>query len=216
MMARVKPSRRYHSPVRVEQAQATRRRVLEAAQRLFVERGYAGTTVAAVAGAADVSAETIYTTFSGKRGLLEGVIHSAIAGVDATVPRDDSAWWAEVSKLEDARQRLRRMVEHTCLTVARTSAIHAIIRGAADKEPFAVELRTQLFQERLRAQTERIRRFLKNDLRPGLSVTEAGQAYSTLTGPELYHLQTVDLGWTPKQHQTWLTRLLEAEFLGPT
>jgi len=216
MTARVKPStRRYHSPIRVEQAQATRRRVLEAAQGLFLERGYAGTTVAAVAAAADVSAETIYTSFGGKRGLLEGVIHTAVAGVGAMVSRDDPTWWAEVAKLEDARQRLRRMVEHTCLTVARTSAIHAIIRGAADKEPFAVELRTQLFQERLKAQTERIRRFLRNDLRPGLSVTEAGQTYSTLTGPEIYHLQTIDLGWTPKQHQAWLTRLLEAELLGP-
>jgi len=162
-----------------------------------------------------VSAETIYTTFGGKRGLLEGVIHSAIAGVDATVPRDDSAWWAEVSKLEDARQRLRRMVEHTCLTVARTSAIHAIIRGAADKEPFAADLGRRLLQERLTNQTERIRRYLAEHLRPGLSVNEAGERYCALTSPELYHLLTIELTWTPQQHQTWLTQLLHAELLGP-
>jgi AcrR family transcriptional regulator len=216
MKAGVKPStRRYHSPVRVEQAQVTRNRVLQAAQRLFVERGYAGTTVAAVAAAAEVSAETVYATFSGKRGLLEGVIQDAIAGVDAAVPRDDPGWWERVQGLSDPRLRLRKMVEHTCLTTARTSAIHAIIRGAADKEPFAVALRAQLFQERLSAQTQRIHRFLKADLRPGLSVSEAGQTYSTLTGPELYHLHTVDLGWKPPRHQAWLTRLLESELLGP-
>jgi AcrR family transcriptional regulator len=216
MVAAVKPpSRRYHSPVRVEQAQVTRGRVLDAAHRLFLERGYAGATVAAVADAADVSAETVYATFGGKRGLLEGVIQHAIAGVDAAVPRDDPTWWNEVQRLPDPRQRLRRMIEHTCLTTARTTAIHAIIRGAADKEPFAVALRAQLFQERLSAQTQRIRRFLKADLRPGISVIEAGQTYSTLTGPELYHLHTADLGWTSRQHQAWLTRLLESELLGP-
>lgn len=215
MPAPVKPPRRrYHSPIRAEQAQETRRRILAAALQLFPERGYAGTTVAAVASAADVSTETIYTTLGGKRGLLESVIDSAIAGVDADVPRDDPRWWSEVQRLRDPRQRLSRMVEHTCLITARTSAIHAIIRGAADKEPFAVALRRRLFQERLAAQTERIRRFLEADLRPGLSVTEAGQCYSTLTGPELYHLLTVDLGWPPERHREWLTRLLEVELLG--
>src|SRR5262245_60666559 len=100
MVAAVKPStRRYHSPVRVEQAQITRRRVLQATQALFLERGYAGTTVAAVASAANVSAETVYATFGGKRGLLEGVIQDAIAGVDAAIPRDDPTWWNEVQQL---------------------------------------------------------------------------------------------------------------------
>ena len=51
--------------------------------------------------------------------------------------------------------------------------------------------------------------------RPGLSVVAAGQTYTTLSGPELYHLLTVDLGWTPEQHQKWLTRLLDTELLGP-
>jgi AcrR family transcriptional regulator len=216
MMAPVKPgTRRYHSPIRVEQAQETRRRIVAAALGLLLERGYAGTTVAAVAAAADVSAETIYTTLGGKRGLLEAVIETAIVGIDTEVPRDDPAWWDGVERLKDPRQRLRRMIEHTCLITARTSPIHAVIRGAADKEPFAVDLRKRLFRERLALQTGRIRRYLRADLRRGLSVTEAGQSYSTLTGPELYFLHTVDLGWTTEQHRKWLTRLLEAELLGP-
>ena len=187
---------------------------MAATMRLFLERGYAGTTVAAVSDAADVSAETIYATLGSKRGLLERVIDNAIVGADSAVPRDDPKWWNEVQRLRSPRQRLRRMVEHTCLTTARISAIHAVIRGAADKEPFAVVLRQRLLQERLDAQTERIRRYLEADLRPGLSITKAGQTYSTLTGPELYHLLTVDLGWTPEQHRSWLTRLLEIELLG--
>ena len=47
MAGQVKGVRRYHSPLRADQAQQTRRKVLESARRLFVARGYAGTTVAA-------------------------------------------------------------------------------------------------------------------------------------------------------------------------
>ena len=73
MAGDVKPVRRaYHSPLRVGQAEQTRRRVLESARRLFIDHGYAGTTVAAVAADAGVSPETIYLSLGGKRGLLEG------------------------------------------------------------------------------------------------------------------------------------------------
>ena len=34
------------------------------------------------------------------------------------------------------------------------------------------------------------------------------------TRPELYHLLTVELGWTPDAPRAWLTELLNAELLG--
>ena len=75
MADKVKTRRRaYHSPLRADQAERTRRRVLESARELFVEHGYAATTVAAVAAHAGVSPETIYLSLGGKRGLLEGVM----------------------------------------------------------------------------------------------------------------------------------------------
>ncbi len=104
MPDQVKSSRRkYHSPLRADQAEQTRRRVLEAAFRLFVERGYAGTTMTAVAEDAGVSPETIYLTFGGKRGLLEGVIEMAIAGEDDP-PTQENPWWATVAQLPAAQR----------------------------------------------------------------------------------------------------------------
>lgn len=213
MVDEVKPPRRtYHSPLRADQAQQTRRRVLEAARELFVERGYARTTVAAVADAAGVSPETIYVSLGGKRGLLEGVM-------DITGPHDsaadDDSWWRAVGALPDPAARLDRMVAYSCRIMARTRPIHAIIRGAADKEPFAAALGHELLAERLANQTDRIRRYLAGALRPGLSVTEAGQRYCALAGPELYHLLTVEMSWTAEHHQTWLTELMRSELLGP-
>jgi AcrR family transcriptional regulator len=206
------PRRAYHSPLRADQAQQTRRRVLESARRLFVDRGYAGTTVAAVADHAGVSPETIYLSLGGKRGLLEGVM-------DITGPHDsaadDETWWRAVAELPDATARLDRMVEYSCRILARTRPIHAIIRGAADKESFAAELGRRLLAERLTNQTERIQRYLADDLEPGLSIVEAGQRYCALTSPELYHLLTVELAWSVEQHNDWLINLVRAELLGP-
>jgi AcrR family transcriptional regulator len=215
MPEKVKPSRRrYHSPLRADQAEQTQRRVLEAAFRLFVQRGYSGTTIVSVATEAGVSPETIYLTLGGKRGLLEGVIEMAIAGEDDP-PTRDKAWWAMVSQLPSAAERLEKMVEYSCTILARTRPIHAVIRGAADKEAFAAALGRRLLHDRLTNQTERIRQHVGDHLREGLSVSEAGQRYCALTSPELYQTLTVEFGWTADRHRKWLTDLLEAELLDP-
>jgi AcrR family transcriptional regulator len=201
----------YNSPLRADQALQTRRRVLEAARQLFIDHGYAGTTVAAVADQAGVSPETVYLAFGGKRGLLEGVM-------DITGPHEsaaeDEAWWQMVAELPAATDRLDRMVEYSCRILARTWPIHAIIRGAADKEAFAKELSQRLLDERLANQTQRIRRFLAADLTSGLSVTAAGERYCALASPELFHVVTRQLGWTTDQHRRWLGGLLKTDLLG--
>ncbi len=205
--------RKYNSPLRADQARQTRGRVFDAALTLFVDRGYAGTTVAAVAERACVSPETIYLTVGGKKGLLEGVIALAIAGEEDPATEEETLW-VEVAELEGARERLEQMAEYSCAILARTRPIHMVIRGAADKEPAAAALGRRLLNDRLRAQTERIRRYLGDDLRPGLSVAEAGQRYCALASPELYYTLTVEFGWTAAKHLRWLTGVLATELLG--
>ena len=206
--------RKYHSPLRADQAEQTRRRILESAFRLFAESGYAGTTIAAVAEDAAVAPETIYLSLGGKRGLLEGAIEMAITGADDWATQEDT-WWTTVAELPDAPERLEKMVDYSCRILARTRPIHAVIRGAADKEAFAAVLGRRLLHDRLTAQTERIRKYLGDDLRAGLSVDQAGQRYCALASPELYQLLTVELGWTADQHRSWLADLLKTELLTP-
>jgi AcrR family transcriptional regulator len=205
------PRRTYNSPLRAGQAQQTRRRVLESARRLFVENGYAATTVAAVAAAAGVSPETVYQSVGGKRGLLEGVMD--ITGPHESAAEDED-WWLMVGDLTDAGERLDRIVEYSCRILSRTQPIHAIIRGAADKEGFARDLSRRLLEERLENQTDRIGRYLADDLTPGLSIEEAGERYCVLASPDLFHLLTVELAWTAQHHQEWLSKLMRFELLG--
>ena len=214
MSAQVKPSRRkYDSPLRADQARQTRARILDAAYRLFAEGGYARTTIASVADEAGVSPETIYLTFGGKRGLLEGVIAMAIAP-EADPSTQEDELWKELEQVSNPSQRLEAMVAYSCAILARTEPVHTVIRGAADKEPFAAALGSRLLRDRLAHQTERIGRYLGSALRPGLSVLEAGERYCALTSPELYQLLTVEFGWTAARHRNWLTSLLHDELLG--
>lgn len=208
----VKPPRRaYNSPLRADQAQQTRRRILEAARELFGEHGYAGTTVAAVAETAGVSPETVYLSAGSKRGLLEGVMD--ITGPHESAVEDED-WWDRVAGLPTAADRLDSMVAYSCRIMARTERVHAIIRGAADKEAFAADLGRRLLQERLANQTDRIRRYVGDELRPGLSVEEAGQRYCALASPDLYHLLTGEMGWTADHFRRWLTGLVLTDLLG--
>ena len=211
----VNPRRRYHSPLRAEQAEQTRRRILSAARQLFAQRGFTATTVAAVAQAAGVSPDTIYVSLGGKRGLLEGVLEMAISGPGDPSAMREQRLREELGQLPDPRQRLRTWVRYSCEVLARTSPVHAVIRGAADSDAFAAELRRRLLQRRLDGQTATVRAYLDGALRPGLSIKEAGERFCALSSPELYHLLVAELGWPPGRHQAWLTQLLEAELLGP-
>lgn len=207
----VKPqSPRYRSTLRADQARLTKRRVLKAAARLFLERGYTGTTVAAVAAAAGVAPETIYATFQGKRGLLEGVIDDAIA------PEGDrhDALVAEIATLPTARERLRGFVRFCCGMLARTSPFHVVIRGAADSEAFAVALRTRLLAERLANNRRHLARLVPDALRPGLSPEQVAERFCALSSPELHHLVISELGWSPEAHEAWIATVAEAELLG--
>jgi hypothetical protein len=146
--------------------------------------------------------------------LQPDVIALAIAGDEEGTAVHEDALSTEIERLRDPADRLARMVDHSCAILGRTRPIHTVIRGAADKEPFAAELGRRLLHERLALQTERIRRHLGGDLRPGLSVAEAGERYCALASPDLYVTLTAELGWTPEQHRRWLGELLARDLLG--
>ena len=214
MAGDVKGRRRYHSPLRAEQADGTRRRVLTAARELLLARGYAGTTVAAVAQAAGVSPDTIYVSLGGKQGLLEGVLSLARYDPEDPGQRDQEHRRDEISALTDPRQRLRRLVELSCETLARISPVHAVLRGAADGHPFAAGLYDRMLGLRLQIQAQNLKSYLGASLRPGLTVKQAAERYSALLSPELYHLLTVQRRWTTRRYASWVTDLLDHDLLG--
>ena len=86
---------KYRSERRQEQAEATRQAILDAARALFIERGYARTTVADIAAAARVAVPTVYVSVGTKPAIL-GELRKMIP-VLAGVPEDVRARFELVS-----------------------------------------------------------------------------------------------------------------------
>jgi AcrR family transcriptional regulator len=208
------PTRSYRSTIRAEQAQRTRRRIVAAAKPILLERGYAVTSVASVAEAAEVSTETVYVSLGGKRGLLEAVIEETILGPAGPLPLYEQSEWLRSESPPTPGDRLRAFVDFLCGVLDRTSPVHALIRGAADGEAFAVELRERLLKERLDHQARWIRKSLAGALRPGLTVRRAAEQLCALSSPELHHLLRVELGWSADRYHRWLAEIAERELLG--
>src|SRR5688572_11109375 len=106
MAERVK-TRPYNSPRRREQAAATRREILEAAQRLFERQGYATTTMAAIAAEAGVALKTVYVAFETKSGVLRALWNLLLRGDDGETPVADRSWYREVVEEPDSQRQLR-------------------------------------------------------------------------------------------------------------
>jgi AcrR family transcriptional regulator len=79
-------TRTYNSTRRSRQAAQTREEILTAAVELFGERGWSGTTLAAIASQAGVAVETIYSGFGSKKGLFRAALDVAVVGDADAVP----------------------------------------------------------------------------------------------------------------------------------
>src|SRR5579872_3908016 len=85
----VKGQRRYDATGRRLRSAETRRRILEAARALFLERGYRATTIAAIASQAEVNVDTVYELVGRKPVVLRELIEQAISGTDRAVVADE-------------------------------------------------------------------------------------------------------------------------------
>ena len=207
MADRVK--RPYDSPLRREQATATRRRILEAAQRLFERDGFTATTMAALASEAGVSLKTVYLAFETKTGVLRALWHVLLRGDDEPDPVGARAWFRAVLDEPDPRQKLRLNVQNAKVVRGRIGPLLDVIRDAAPTEPELASLweRIQLeFYENQRAVVEDLHR--RKALRSGLDVARASDILWTLNHPDVYRLVVSRRGWTPDEHEAWLADLL--------
>jgi AcrR family transcriptional regulator len=215
MAERVKPTRRYNSPRRREQAAATRTDVLHAAQRLFEQHGYAATSMAAIASQAGVSLKTVYLAFGTKSSLLRALWHLLLRGDEEAVPVGARPWFQAVLEEPDPARQLRLNVRNAKLVRARIGPLLEVIRSAAADDPEIDALWSRIqsdFYDNQHSVVEALHR--KRALKPGLTVTRATDILWTLNHPNVHRLLVTDRGWTPDQHEKWLADLLCAQLLG--
>jgi AcrR family transcriptional regulator len=197
-------ARPYRSPTRAEQARRTRSRILEAAHRLFVDRGYPATTMRAIAKSAGVAVPTVELLFGTKPRLLTSVIDVAIAGDDQPVAVLDRDWTTIALWQPTARGLLG--VTATVLRAAQERSAGVLLAAyeASASDPMVARLVAQ--QEQRRAVTAR---WVVNGvatvaaLRPGLTSDDATESVWLLMDPAVFVRLTRRRGWTPERYETW-------------
>jgi AcrR family transcriptional regulator len=213
-MANVKPKRRYDSTGRQAQARRNRQAILDAAQRQFLEGGYAATTIAAVAAEAGVSVETVYKAFGGKPGLVRAIYDRGLVGPEP-VPAYRRA--DEMRELEtDPRAIMRNWGTIASEVSAVVSPIERLVRAAAASDHDMAAL-LQAHNDLRERRARHHARFLKERgyLREGVSVAQATDILWTCTSDELYDLLVTQRGWSPPRFARFLADFMINALLPP-
>jgi AcrR family transcriptional regulator len=200
----VNQKRSYDSPRRREQAEATRRAILDAAARLFAEQGYAATSVGQVAAAGGVSPKTVYLAFENKAGVLRALWNLRLRGDDDEAPVARRGWYQEVLDERDPVAKLRLNARNARTVKERTATLLGVIRHAATVDPETGVLWQRISTD-FHANQQAIVASLDalGALRPGLDVAQGADILWALNHPDLWHLLVGERGWTPQAWERW-------------
>src|SRR6266566_8505924 len=131
-MANVKGQRRrYDSALRQEQARQTRARILDAAQKLFSERGYANTSMEAVASGAGVATDTVYASFRTKAGLLHKLLDIRVVGDEEPVGVIEREGPQAVRREPNQHRQVEAFAADVTVILERARPVDDIVHGAA-------------------------------------------------------------------------------------
>jgi TetR/AcrR family transcriptional regulator of autoinduction and epiphytic fitness len=148
--SRVAVNRRYVSPRRQEQARQTRRAILDAAAKLFVDPGYAATPLTAVAAEAGVAVQTLYAVFGNKRQLLSDLVDVTLVGDDERIAMAERSFVADIRALTGLRAKLTRYARHLTETHARQADVMLALAGAATADADAATIWRKNIEDRRR------------------------------------------------------------------
>ncbi len=211
-----KSRRGYVSGTRTAQAQKTRSRVIKAATRLFVEQGYATTTIRAIAAEAGVSVPTVELLFGTKAQLLHVVIDVAVAGDDEPVPVLSRAWAADAQAVRDLADFLSVVAQVLSEAQARSAGVILAAYEAAAFDPDIQLLILDRESQRERTTAWIVDSVLERAaLRPALDRAGAIDTVWMLMDPVIFNRLTRHRGWSADRYASWfadsVTRLLTSE-----
>jgi AcrR family transcriptional regulator len=190
----------YNSPRRQQAAAATREAIIEAALELFACQGYARTTVAQIAEAARVAANTVYTSVGGKPQLLAAITESGTGDPDV------AETLTAVARTSDPAEVIRLTAAGTRQVNERRAKAVAVLLDSAQADPAAAEMlqvTVRYYRETLGTLAGRL-----EDLgavqSPDLS--RAADTFWYLFGWTSWRTLITDLGWSWDDAEQWLAQ----------
>jgi len=193
--------------------------VLDAARTLFLERGYAATTIEAISAASRVPSATVYRLFSSKLRLLQGLFNATLpdgaVGADGEpAPVPDHPRLAALLAEPDPRTLVAVFAGIARDILSRGSQVYPILVTAAGSDPQAADLLAAYTRTREQGQAHLSRCLAeRRSLRPGLSERAAADIVHAIASPEVYQLLVTGRGWSPGQYEQWLTTTLASQLL---
>lgn len=178
---------------------------MEAARRLFAERGYAATTIESIAEAAGLAVQTFYATYGSKRAVLLAMLDEL----------DETAGVAELRrKLDECgtewRRQLDALVNFNVRLFEHVIDLLEILRSAGEADPDVAALSRAGDQRRRAAQAPIVHGWhAAGALHPGLDERTAADVLWSLTSPELFALFVVRQQWPTTRYAAWLRDTLE-------
>jgi AcrR family transcriptional regulator len=210
----VNARRGYHSPMRAESAERTRRAIVAAARDLFVEHGYTATSLGDVAAAAGVARPTVAAAFGSKPALLRQIVDEALAGDDEPVPVAQRPWFAPVWEASEPSGLLDAYAGVCVLINARTARLFDVVHRAAGDSPDLTQLWATLEgNRRIGAGALVAHARTLGPIRADLTVEQVADALWTLNDPALYGRLVLEKGWSEADFRRWLARQMAAAVL---
>ena len=201
--------RRYDASGRQEQARARRAAVVTAARELFERDGFRATTINAIAGAAGVSAVSVYKGFGSKAALAKAVFDSALAGDDEPVAIADRSAATLVREEPDVRRKIELFVDGLTQRLARSAAVQILIRDGRHVDESLEPVWATLNTEGLTGMTRLGQHLLDTgQLRPGIDLAEVRDVLWNYLAIDHYERLVLQRRWSLSRYQAWLTRAI--------
>lgn len=206
--------RPYDASRRQEATRATKREVVAAARRLFLELGYPATTMARIADESGVPPATMYRLFGSKRAILKEVLDVSFGGDDEPIEFQHRPEVRAAFAEQDPAATLDAFADLHVYVMKRAAALQHVLATSAVVDDEAAEMLEVTREQRHTGQGRIVRDLARRKaLHPGLTQAVATDIVYTLMSPEVYRILTVERGWTEQAYRAWLASSLRAQLL---
>lgn len=207
--------RKYDSSRRQARALESHAHIIETARMLFIESGYAGVSIEAIAHKAKVSPETIYSVFKNKPTILTRTMDLAAGTGDNPIPVILRSYIQEVTSERNQHRQIQMFANRMQIFFSQIAPLVEVIREAAKTEAEIKKVYKKYLNDRYQGMGFFIDCLLANGLlRNGLSKLTAVETIWALASAEVYNLLVRDRGWSGEEYEIWLAEAL-ARFLLP-
>lgn len=207
--------RPYDSTKRRERAEqekhASQLKVVEAAQHLFVAKGYVATTMDDIAREAGVARQTVYQAGSSKAELMHRVIDLAVAGDDEDVLLQDRQGYADVAAETDPVRQAELIAETMAAIRERMGPVWMPFREAAAIDAKATAL--MAWSHRLSRETFEVAIRMIPEKFLSAPYDEAADTAWVIGSLDVYLLLTGPRGWSHEKYTSWLRRAFVAQLI---